>query len=320
MINVSFLEPVQQGIQRVEERMLEQAEGLHPDLSAAMRHLLDAGGKRIRVAVTLLMGGMLHADHHKLTTLASSIELLHTATLVHDDLIDGALIRRGTPTLNASWSPAATVLTGDYIFARAAQLAAETGSIQIMNLFARTLATIVNGEISQMFGKYQMIDMPTYEQRIYAKTASLFETASKSAAILSTEDPATWENARTYGYQVGMAFQIVDDILDFTGEQERMGKPVASDLRQGLVTLPAILYHDQNKDSALLDRVLGGGATEADIVSLVEAIRKNGAIEASLRVAQGFVERGLKALARFPNCLERQSLEKLARFIVERRT
>jgi len=319
VIDVAFLDPVQEGIRRVEKRMLGQADGLHPELSAALRQLFDAGGKRIRVGITLLMGRLLHADPSDLITLASGIELLHTATLVHDDLIDGALIRRGTPTLNASWSPAATVLTGDYIFARAAQLAAETDSVPIMTLFSETLAIIVNGEINQMFGKRLMIDQPAYEQRIYAKTGSLFETACKSAAMLSTHDGTTWEHARVYGRQVGMAFQIVDDILDFTGEQETVGKPVASDLRQGLVTLPAILYQDLGGDAALLHSVVQGQASEGQISCLVEAIRTGGAIQASMQVAEDFIESGLQALANFPDCLEKQSLESLARFIVQRR-
>ena len=126
MTETSFFAPIEAGIQQVEHRMLGQADGLHPELSAALRHLINAGGKRIRTAVTLLTGGMLGANPDRLVTLASAIELLHTATLVHDDLIDGALIRRGTSTINAQWSPAATVLTGDYVFARAAQLASET--------------------------------------------------------------------------------------------------------------------------------------------------------------------------------------------------
>jgi geranylgeranyl pyrophosphate synthase len=319
LINVSFLDPVQEGVQRVEERMLGQAEGLNPELSAALGLLISAGGKRIRVAVTLLMGRMFKANDVRLTTLASAIELLHTATLVHDDLIDGALIRRGTPTLNASWSPAATVLTGDYIFARAAKLAAETGSIQIMTQFAETLAIIVNGEITQMFGKRQLIDRAAYEKRIYAKTASLFETACRSAAILGTQDETMWENARVYGYQVGMAFQIVDDILDFTGEQETVGKPVANDLRQGLVTLPALLYYEHNPSQGLVKSVIKGEATEAEIDQLVDSIRKDGAIEASIQIANEFVENGLQALSNFPSCLERRSLESLARFIIERR-
>src|SRR5690554_3772700 len=131
--------------------MRAQAEGHHPDLGAALEHLLSSGGKRIRPAIALLTGGMFGGNQEKLITLAAAIELLHTATLVHDDLIDGALLRRGIATLNSQWSPAATVLTGDFVFARAAQLAAETRSPEVIRLFARTLAVIVDGEITQLF-------------------------------------------------------------------------------------------------------------------------------------------------------------------------
>lgn len=319
MIDVTFLDPVQEGINQVEKRMLGQTDGLHPELLAALRQLLGAGGKRIRVAVTLLMGGLLHADRTDLITLAAAIELLHTATLVHDDLIDNALIRRGTPTLNASWSPAATVLTGDFIFARAAQLAAETDNLRIMVLFSETLATIVNGEINQMFGKRLIVDRLAYEKQIYAKTGSLFEAACKTTAMLSTKDEDIWEHARNYGYQIGMAFQVVDDILDFTGEQETVGKPVASDLRQGLVTLPAILYLELGGDEALLQSVIKGQASEEKVMHLVKSIRSGGAIQAAMQVARDYIERGLLALSSFPNSPERQSLESLGWFIIQRR-
>jgi geranylgeranyl pyrophosphate synthase len=319
LTNISFFGPVDLGIGRVEHRMLGQAEGLHPELSAALRHLINAGGKRIRTAVTLLTGGMLGAHPDRLVTLASAIELLHTATLVHDDLIDGALIRRGSTTINAQWSPAATVLTGDYVFARAAQLASETDSIPIMTLFASTLAVIVNGEISQMFGKRELIDRAVYEKRIYAKTASLFETACKSAAMLSTQDEAIWEKMRIYGYKIGMAFQIVDDVLDFTGEQATLGKPVASDLRQGIVTLPVILFLEQYHDPTMIQAVVSGEAAEGEILRLVDEIRDGGAIEASLQIANDFVEGSLIALAELPDSVEKKSLESLARYIVERR-
>src|SRR5450830_616922 len=150
-LNVSFLVPVQEDIQAVEDLMRSQAEGRHPDLKAALDLLLSSGGKRIRPTLTLLVGKMLGADYQRLITLAAAIEMLHTATLVHDDLIDGSLLRRGLPTLNAQWTPGATVLTGDFLFARAAALTSETDSVRVMNVFARTLMIIVNGEINQMF-------------------------------------------------------------------------------------------------------------------------------------------------------------------------
>ena len=178
MNNVTFLSPVQAQLQLVEARLQAQADDRHPDLRAALGQILAAGGKRIRPTITLLVGNMLGAPENKLITLGAALELLHTATLVHDDLIDGSLLRRGMPTLNARWSPAATVLTGDFLFARAAKLAADTNYLPLMKLFAETLAVIVNGELSQMFSARGVVDRENYAQRIYAKTASLFEMCS----------------------------------------------------------------------------------------------------------------------------------------------
>src|SRR5512136_500027 len=184
LIDATFTASIEDRIKLVEERMHTQADGHHTAVGAALHHLLSSGGKRIRVVVTLLTGKMLGDDADKLVTLAAAIESLHTATLVHDDLIDGALIRRGIPTLNAQWSPAATVLTGDFIFAKAAKLAADTGSVDVMHVFAETLATIVNGEITQLFSSKWIVNRENYYRRIYAKTASLFEASTTTAALL----------------------------------------------------------------------------------------------------------------------------------------
>ena len=185
MIETTFFNTVQDRLLLVEEKIRSRADGHNPTLAAALNHLLTSGGKRIRVVVTLIAGKMVQADPDRLITLAAAIEALHTATLVHDDLIDGALIRRGIPTLNAQWSPAATVLTGDFIFAQAAKLAAETNSVPVMRLFSETLATIVNGEITQLFSSKWTANREDYYRRIYAKTASLFETASAAAGLLA---------------------------------------------------------------------------------------------------------------------------------------
>src|SRR3989337_3925810 len=198
--------------------MRAMSNGHHPDLKKALDHLLSSGGKRIRPAVALLTGGMLGADPGRLIALAAAIEMLHTATLVHDDLIDGSLLRRGNPTLNAHWTPAATVLTGDFIFARAAKLAASTDCLPLMKLFAETLAVIVNGELTQLFSSRGIASREDYDKRIYAKTASLFEMSSRAAAMISPVEEAVVENMLKFGRNIGMAFQIVDDILDFTGD------------------------------------------------------------------------------------------------------
>ena len=308
-------------MRQVEELMRAQADGHHPELRAALHHLLGAGGKRIRPTLVLLTGNMLGADPDKLITLAAAVEMLHTATLVHDDLIDGALLRRGNPTLNARWSPASTVLTGDFIFARAAKLAAETDCLPLMRLFAETLAIIVNGELTQLFSSRDIANRENYNQRIFAKTASLFEMSARGAAMISPVDEATVETMQDYGYQVGMAFQIVDDILDFNGEQAEVGKPVGSDLLQGLITLPTLHYIEDHPDDPNIRPLLEGNYSvgQKQMNRLVQSIRKSDAISRSMNEAEKYVAQALRALSDMPAGIERQALEDLARYIVDRR-
>lgn len=319
LATLNYYSPVQEYIPQVEARMRAQAQGHHPDLQAAMLHLLDAGGKRVRPIVCLLAGGMLGASPARNITLAAAVELLHTATLVHDDMIDGALLRRGIPTLNAKWSPAATILTGDFIFARAAKMAAETDSIEVMNLFAKTLSTIVNGEITQMFNSKGLASRDDYFERIYAKTASMFELAASAPVFLAEFGEDVFEAMRVYGYEVGMAFQIMDDVLDFISDESDLGKPVASDLRNGLITLPALCYMEQFPEEARLLKTANGGLkSETEFVELIDSIRASGAIRQAKEEAMVFVERGLQALLMMPAGAERQALEDLARYVVQR--
>lgn len=313
------LEIVHDYIPLVEARMREQSNGYPPDLQMALDHLLDSGGKRVRPTISLLVGNMIGVDADKLITLAAAVELLHTATLVHDDVIDGALLRRGNPTLNSRWSPGATILTGDFIFARAAKLAAETESIELMNMFARTLSVIVSGEITQLFHSKGLASREDYENRIYAKTASLFEMAAVAPVYLIDFDERLKEAMKTFGYQIGMAFQIVDDILDFTSDQSELGKPVANDLRQGLVTLPALIYYENHPNDVDMQLLVNEGANDgARIERLVDAIRGSGAIDAALAEAGEFIQRGLSVLKQMPESEERQALEEMASYVVVR--
>jgi geranylgeranyl pyrophosphate synthase len=299
--------------------MRAQARDAHPDLAAALHHLIAAGGKRVRPIVALRTGEMLGARPARLLDLAAAVELLHTATLVHDDLIDGALLRRGIPTLNANWTPAATVLTGDFIFARAAKLAAATGSVEVMDMFAEALTTIVGGEINQHFISKGLASREDYYRRIYAKTASMFELAAGAAALLAPVDEDTREAARRFGYEIGMAFQIMDDILDFTAAQTHLGKPVASDLRNGLITLPAIYYHETHPaDLDMLSVIHRNGHNAAQLDRLVENIRTSDAIEQARREARQYVQRGLDYLSQLPDTPERYALEEIATYIAER--
>jgi geranylgeranyl pyrophosphate synthase len=253
-------------------------------------------------------GNMLGAPLEKLVTIGAAIELLHTATLVHDDLIDGALLRRGMPTLNARWSPPATVLTGDFLFARAAKLAAEADHLPLMKLFSETLATIVNGELTQMFSSRGLINRDNYYKRIYAKTASLFEMTTHSSAMVSPVDDNVNEAMRDFGYQVGMAFQIVDDILDFNGEQAAVGKPLGSDLLNGLVTLPAIYYAENHPDDPdVLSLPNGGWTNDENMTRLIENIRISSSTKKAMVEAEAHVDRALARLESFEPGAERDA-------------
>ncbi len=316
---VTFFDLVRESLFEVETRMRSGPKGHHPKLAQAVNHLLSSGGKRIRPTITLLTGSMLTADHDRLITLAAAVEMLHTATLVHDDLIDKSIMRRGFPTLNAKWTTGATVLTGDYLFARAADLATQVESMQLVTRFSASLMTIVNGEITQLFRTPSDTPREDYFRRIFAKTAALFEMAAEGPAMLSEADEDQTQALRVYGNNVGIAFQIVDDVLDFVGNPEQVGKPTASDLRQGLITLPTLCYLEANsKDKDLAAFMGNGNLAGKRLERLITAIGSSGAIDQALHEARGFINDAISQLEIFPSSVERNALIELAEYVVQR--
>ncbi len=299
--------------------MQVQGDYAHPDLRDALSHLIKAGGKRIRPVVGLLVGNVLGAPKPILLKLGAAVELLHTATLVHDDLIDNSLLRRGMPTINATWSSAATVLTGDYLFARAARLSAETEHLELMRLFADTLGVIVNGELTQLFSSRGIVSRENYYQRIYAKTASLFEMTTKAAAMISPVGDDVVETMRLYGYNLGMAFQIVDDILDFTSDSMKLGKPVGSDLLQGLITLPALYYIENNPNDSTVLEFLETGLSSSNVLrKLILNIQQSNVIELAMLEAKQHVTTSLDLLDPLSESSEKTALRELATYVVDR--
>ena len=291
----------------------------HPTLSAVIDHLIDSGCKRVRPALALLVSRIYPSEQEQILALAASVELLHTATLVHDDLIDGALLRRGNPTLNASWSSGATVLTGDYLYARAADLTAQIEHMRVMRLFAHTLMVICNGEVKQMFDKRIRLDRQQYYERIYAKTAALFAVSTEAAGMLGNAPDPIVDALREYGKLLGMAFQIVDDVLDFIGDEEKMGKPAGSDLQAGLITLPTLYFLEQNADHELVNRISNNGRLNNTLVqAAVKTVRESGAIEAALDEARQFVRRSQTALQALPPSAYRDALWELSDFCIDR--
>ncbi len=318
-----IFESIRDDLARVEDKLREKPKVEYEVLSAAIEHLLSSGGKRIRPALVILASRLYSPEiGSEAVALAAAVEMLHTASLVHDDLIDGSLLRRGIPTLNAAWTPGATILTGDYLFARAADLAAQAGSLRVMRVFADTLMVICTGELKQQFSDLQTrTRRDDYYARIYAKTASLLTLATLAAGMLRNAPEEQVAALREYGYNLGMAFQVVDDVLDFVGDQMHMGKPVGSDLRQGLVTLPTLCYLEEHPGDPLMVRILQNGrGSDEDIRQAVSAIRDSGAIDRALAEARDLARRSVAALLPLPAGPPRQAMEDLTDFVVQRRT
>jgi geranylgeranyl pyrophosphate synthase len=275
------------------EAVIHDLPDVEPDgLRKAVEVILNSGGKRIRPTIALLV-----------------VEMLHTATLVHDDLIDGSLMRRGAATLNAAWTPAATVLTGDFLFAYAAKLASQANSVVAMSIFADTLCVMVAGELRQGFSSWEIRSThDDYLRRIYAKTASMFVLATTAMASVCGASARQTEALREFGREFGMGFQIIDDVLDFTGEQRIVGKPVGSDLRRGLITLPTLRYAESHASDPDLPCALRGECDRATYDRLIDRIGRSSAIEAARLEAAAAGQRAIRALRVFPEGPHRAAL------------
>jgi len=313
--------PVAEPLARL-QALLTDDEGIEfPIVAELLRAVFGAGGKRLRPAVVFHAAALWPgaAPDGAVLRLAAAVETLHTATLVHDDLVDGAMVRRGLPTLNARWQTGATVLAGDWLFARAARFAADTESVGVMRLFARTLGTLTDGELRQLLGRAGVPTLEEYERRIYAKTASLFEAAAEATAVLAGAPSSSVAALARYGRSVGMAFQVVDDILDFTADEARLGKPVGSDLRSGQVTLP-VLLHLERHPGATAGLADEGGKPDAAVADrLVAAVRADEhALEAAREAARGYVADALGALEALPAGPGRDGLAAVAAYAVAR--
>ena len=305
----------------VEKKMQKAVGNAYEPLTEALQLLIRSGGKRVRPMLTLLAGRFYPPDEpQKLISLAAAIEALHTSTLVHDDVIDGALLRRGKSTLNAVWTPSSTIMAGDFFFARAASLVAETEHPRVIKLFARTLDVIVDGELRQAFSARDWSQpKESYYERIYGKTAALFELATRAPAALGDAPAAREEALRRFGYHLGMAFQIVDDILDFTADAKTLGKPAGSDLRAGIITLPVYFYIQRpERRQQIVDMIESHPTGDPIVDEVVTIIRNSDAIEQAHGEARAFVNKALDSLETLPPGPHRDALGDVARYVVER--
>ena len=290
-------------------------------LAQMMDVVLGVGGKRLRPALALLAGKFGRYDLELLVPLAASIELLHTATLVHDDVIDNAATRRGRPTVNSLFRNTTTIMVGDYMFAHAADFVARTGNVRVIRLFSQALMAITRGEIRQdmtAFDARQTVDH--YLQRISGKTASLFAAACEGGAVVTGATEDRVQALREYGHNLGMAFQIVDDILDFMGDEDQMGKPVGSDLMQGTLTLPSLLLMERYPQENPVGKLFSQRRRQEHLSQAVEMIRSSDIPQESYGMAAGFGRRAEEALATLPGNEARDTLRDIVHYVLDRRS
>jgi len=308
---------------RVVDRSFQEHAGSDLEmLNAAVIHVLSSRGKKLRTALTLLSGKLIDYRFEKLLPLSVALEMVHLATLVHDDIVDNAMTRRGIPTVNAQYGNNVAILLGDYLFAKTAGLVAEVEDFRIDRLFSETVARICEGTIIELLSVRQMnLSVDAYIERISRKTACLMTACCKGGATVSGGTDAQIALMEQFGLNLGIAFQIVDDVLDYIGSDESIGKPAGNDLRQGLVTLPLIYALEDKRDGRYeqATRALADAERHADDVrAVVRWVRNSQAIPASLDLARHYAARARAALSEFASSPERDVLDELVDFVVAR--
>ncbi len=288
-------------------------------LDKSSHQLLKAGGKRIRPVFVLLAGHFGEYQFDTLKKVATALELIHMATLVHDDVIDDANQRRGKLTVKAKWDNKVAMYTGDYIFAQALILITEFKNQEMHETLSNAIVSMCEGEIDQIadFNNWSQ-SLKNYLRRIKRKTALLIAISCKLGALASHADKETVRSLYHYGYNVGMAFQIVDDILDFTGTTEQLGKPAGSDLRQGNITLPALYSLHYSNEKEKLRAIIKEGHVNKRMEEIIDLIRTSDGIEYSKQLALKYVEKAKKSLSNIPEINEKKTLINISEFIAER--
>ncbi len=291
-----------------------------PELHKMLNHILCGGGKVVRPLLAFHSGSLFNYNHEKLVYMASASELMHIATLVHDDAIDKANMRRGRATINSIWGVDRAIIFGDYLFAKAAQFAVSTGSLRVVGLFAETLAAISHGELRQGFSAYKLNQtFDEYLERITGKTAALFALATEGGAVLGEASEESIKSLRDFGINLGVSFQIVDDILDFTASEKELGKPVASDLIQGTMTLPSMMLLERFPGDNPVKRIFNHeGDSKKNVEEAIDLLKKSDIIEDCYKMASDYSEKARRNLDAMPDTKNRQALLALADFVVKR--
>jgi len=316
--------PIEADLQRVDDLLHAELSSAVKTVFAASRHILDAGGKRLRPALVLLSAHACRddADMVRAVSIAAAVELVHMATLMHDDVIDGADSRRGRKTASAFWGNQVSVLTGDYMLSKATSLLAADGDLRVIQELARATTSMAEGEIAQIESCGETKSLASqYLAIIRDKTAEFTSACCRFGAIVSGAEPPVEDALAGYGLDFGLAFQITDDLLDLVGDPAITGKPSGGDLREGKVTMPIILALQRANpaDRMALEHIIhNDGASAADVEFVRKLVLETGAIEAAREAASAHLDSALRRLELLPPSRYRDSLEDLARYTLTR--
>jgi heptaprenyl diphosphate synthase len=306
-------------LDQVEDGLREAVMAADPVLDDVARHLLAAGGKRFRPLLVALAAQFGDAGQPAVVPSGVVVELTHLATLYHDDVMDEAPVRRGTPSANSRWGNSIAILTGDYLFARAADLAANLGP-EAVRIQARTFARLVHGQIAETVGPRDSDPVAHYLRVIADKTGALFGTSARFGALFSGSPSSTVEALASYGDTIGMAFQLSDDLLDIASESAESGKTPGTDLREGVPTLPVLYALADDLTNPRLREILSQGpiTADADVTEALELLRESAALKRARETVRGYAERAHAQLTDLPRNAALEALDSLAGFLVER--
>ncbi len=285
-------------------------------LDERLAHVMATPGKKLRPAITLLASKLWGAQpDEKVISMAVAVELLHIAALIHDDTVDDADVRRGIMTAGHLWGDNFAVLLGDYVFATSARFVCATESVRLITRFAETIAELSRGELHEMANIWTLpVSLEEYLARIYDKTASLFSTSAESGAVLGGADEESISALRDYGYYLGMAYQVRDDVLDYESTADELGKPTHQDLLSGKLTLPAILASEDPQCAAAVEDFFNSDHDKRVIIldDVMDQIRRNGGVARAEETIAEFIDKALLRLEKAPSSNSRESLAKIA--------
>ncbi len=307
---------------QVNQVILDRMQSEIPLIPMLAGHLIAGGGKRMRPMLTLACARLLDypgTRHHKL---AASVEFIHTATLLHDDVVDGSDLRRGKRTANIIWGNPASVLVGDFLFSRSFELMVEDGSLKVLKILSHASAVIAEGEVNQLTAQRQVgLGEERYLNIISSKTAALFAAACRIAAVVAERDEATEEALDAYGRNLGIAFQLVDDAIDYASDAVTMGKGVGDDFRDGKMTLPVILAYARGSEGDRAfwkDAIEGRRVSDADLAQATQLLRDTNAIDDTIERARHFGQRAVDALGPFARGTAKSALVEAVEFAISR--